>query len=356
MSSPQRFAAHLLRTASRAYAAAAVDCLRRERPQLLADGLPAEFADPLDDTQVRILHLAESVAVDRPALLEHSIAWYKVALHHRGVPADYLRANLDAIETALRQELPADAAAIARRHLLAARAHVERAPASLPSLLSRQAPHGDLAARFLLAVLEARGDDALDLLRGALDAGTTIADLHDHVLTVAQREAGRMWLMGEITIADEHYGSALADRALWLLHERLPRPPAGAPRVLTLGVGGNLHDLGLRLVAQRLQLAGFAVHHLGGNMPPGELDLLLADQRVDLIAVSATMALHLHALAQTIDHLRQAEAGGRRRPILVGGEPFRVVPDLHALLGADAAATDADGAVAAARRLVATPA
>lgn len=354
--SPHRFAARLLRTSSRAYAAAAVDAMQRVRPELLTSALPDGFADPLDDTQVRILHLAESLEFDRPALLEHSMAWYKVALHHREVPGDYLAANLDAIGTALRSELPGDAAAVVMRHLQRARGHLDAAPVELPSLLSRSAPHGELAARFLLAVLEGRGDDGLDLLRRALDDGATIADLHDHVLTVVQRESGRMWLTGEIVIADEHYGSGIVDRALWLLHERLPRPDADAPHVVSLGVGGNLHDFGLRLVAQRLQFAGFAVHHLGSNLPASELEWVLRDHPVDLLAISATLTLHLHTLAQTVQHVRRITGEARHVPILVGGTPFEVVPDLHTLVGADAAAVDAGQAVLAAGRLVAASA
>jgi len=351
--SPHRFAARLLRTSSRAYAAAAVERLQRDRPQLLASGLPAAFADPLDDTQVRILHLAESLEFDRPALLEHSMAWYKVALHHRDVPAEYLAANLDAIGAALRGELPAPVSGVVMRHLQRALAHLEAAPLELPSLMSRSAPYGELAARFLLAVLEGRGDDAMDLLRQALADGATIPELHDHVLTVVQRETGRMWSMAEIVIADEHYGSGIVDRALWLLHERLPRPAADAPHIVSLGVGGNLHDFGLRLVAQRLQFAGFAVHHLGANVPASELEWILRDRPVDLLAISATLTLHLHTLVQTIESVRARTGGSRHVPILVGGPPFEVVPDLHQLVGADAAAVDAGQAVAAAGRLIA---
>ena len=352
--SSSRFAAHLLRTSSRAYAAAAVGVLQREHPQLLADGMPAAFADPIDDTHVRILHLAESVAVDRPALLAHCTAWYKVALHHRGVPDDYLAANLEALATALQSELPSAAAAVVLRHLKLARAHLDEAPHDLPCLLSRSAPYGELAARFLLAVLEGRGDDAMDLVQGALADGATVADLHDHVLTVVQRETGRMWVMGEIAIADEHYGSAIVDRALCVLHERLPRPAADAPRVVTLGVGGNLHDFGLRLVAQRLQFAGFAVHYLGSNMPAMDLDQVLQDRRFDLVAIAATLVLHLGTLTQTIEQVREIASAGRHLPILVGGLPFEIVPDLHQVIGADAAAVDAESAVAAATRLVAS--
>lgn len=346
-------AASLLRSSARAYASAALHLLEQQHPDLLADGLPTTFAAPIDDLEVRVLHLAESVGVDRPVLLEHSVGWYKVAFHHRGVAAEYLPASLQAIDRALAAELPPDAAARCRRHLAQALAHCQRAPAELPSELSRALPLGEQAMRFLLAILERRAEDAVQLVRTLLAQGTTVEAIHDHVLTPVQREVGRMWLMGEIPIADEHYGSNVVDRVLWLLHERVPQPPADAPVVLALGVGGNLHSIGLRLVAQRLQLGGFHVQQLGANMPADDLAWALADRRVDLVALSATLVLHVHAAASTVAHLRLAQQQvARPTPILVGGEPFRIVPDLHSLIGADAAAHDAASAVAAARRLV----
>ena len=108
--------------------------------------------------------------------------------------------------------------------------------------------------RFLLANLEGRGEDALDYVRGALRDGLPIADIQDHILSPAQREAGRMWLMAEIPIADEHYGTAIVERALGILQESVPRPKPGARVVMTMGVAGNMHDLGLRVIGQRLQL------------------------------------------------------------------------------------------------------
>lgn len=345
-------AAALLRSSARAYASAALHELQRSAPAAVA-ALPPTFAAPLDDLEVRILHLAESIGVDRPALLQQSVAWYKVAFHHRGVPADYLERSLWAIERALQGELPADAAARATRHLEAARAHLASVPVVLPSELSRQAPCGELAMRFLLAILERRGEDAFVSLRNALRGGLSVEAIHDHVLTPVQREIGRMWLMGEVPIADEHFGSSIVERVLWLLQEHLPLPPEGAPTVLMLGVGGNLHDLGLRVVAQRLQIAGFAVQMLGANMPASDMEWALADRPVDLIALSVTLALHVHAAADMVAHVRMAQQKlARPAPILVGGDVFRRVPDLHTRIGADAAAFDAAGAVQAARRLL----
>lgn len=363
MSSPHQFAANLLRQSVRAYAAAVVDALTQQRPDLLAGGLPPTFARPVDDTEVRLLHLAEAVAFDRVELLLRSVEWYKVAFAHRDVPADYLDANLAAIGSVLQRELPPAAAAVAVRHVELARAGLAAAPAELPTVLSLQAPHGELAARFLLAVLEGRGEHAVGMVRSAVQAGLGIAELHDHVLTPVQRELGRMWLMAEVPIADEHYGSGLVDRVLWSLYDHLPPPPADAPVVLTMGVGGNLHDFGLRMVAQRLQLAGYRVHHLGSNMPLGDLEWALQDRQVDLIAISATMVLHLSTLAATIADIRRIDQqridqkGGaaRRTPVLVGGEVFGRVDGLGVAVGADAAAGSAEAAVQAVQTLLTRP-
>lgn len=361
MALPHAFTANLLRTSVRAYAAAVVEHMQTASPQALTAELPEGFARPVDDTEVRLLHLAESVAFDRPELLQHAMRWYKVALHHREVPPRYLEANLEAIGAVLARELPASAAAVVIRHVEHARHALRAAPVELPSELDLAAPHGELAAKFLLAVLEGRGDDAVQLLRGAIrgegpaEQRIEIAALHDHVLTPVQRELGRMWLMREVPIADEHYGSSIVDRVLWALHDQLPRPDAAAPTVLTMGVGGNMHDFGLRMVAQRLQLAGLRVHHLGSNMPASDLEWALQERPFDLIAISATMILNLSTLAATVDDVRRIEAQRpqpRRVPILVGGEIFGHVEGLHAAIGADAAASDAVSAVRAACALL----
>jgi MerR family transcriptional regulator, light-induced transcriptional regulator len=344
----------MLQRSARAYAQAALRALEASDEALAAAKLPSTFVHPLEDIEARILQLAAAVHVDAPELFAHTLRWYKVALHHRDVPAEYLVATLDALEAALSVELPESAAAVVRRHLAAGAAALRDAPVDLESHLDRSRPHGTLAMRFLLANLESRGEDALDLVRRAMADGVGVAEIHDHVLVPVQREVGRMWLMAEIPVADEHYGSGVVERTLWLLQDRLPRPGPDAPKVLTMGAGGNLHDFGLRIVAQRLQLAGCAVTNLGANLPATDIAWALTDRRPDLVAMSATMVMHLPALGESIRSVqRTTSADGQRPvPILCGGEPFRIVPDLHRLLGADACATDAESAVAAAQRLL----
>jgi methanogenic corrinoid protein MtbC1 len=185
----------------------------------------------------------------------------------------------------------------------------------------------------------------------ARTAGATVEDLHDLVLARVLRELGRMWSMVEIPIADEHYGTRIVERAMDLLVRTATPAPANGRRVLTLSVGGNQHDLGIRMVAERFELRGWQALQLGADMPGSDLEWTLSDRAVDLVAMSATLVLHLGSLESTIAQLRHG-LGDRCPPILVGGAPFVVVPDLWAVVGADGCAPDAGAAVEVGERLV----
>lgn len=350
MQTDSRFAAGLLRASARGYAVAAVERLRQQRPDLL-QRLPRQFADPIDDTEVRLRILAEALAVDRPELFCNQIEWYRVALAHRDVPDDYLSENLRHCGGVLANELPAACRASAERHLTLARQRLPTAPRDLPCTLEADGPLVDEARRFLLALLENRGRDALAIIRNAHAAGASIEDLHDLVLTRVQRELGRMWSMVEIPIADEHYATRIVERAMDVLTDSMPPPPADGRRVLTLSVGGNQHDIGVRMVAERFELHGWQTLQLGADMPGTDLEWTLSDRSVDLVALSATLVLHVGAAEATIAQLRQG-LGKRCPPILVGGQPFTVVPDLWTIIGADGCASDARTAVAVGERLV----
>ena len=98
MPSEREFTAGLLRSSARAYASATLHTLHASCPSLVDTALPPTFARPIDDLEVRLLQISASVAVDRPALLQDVLGWYKVAFHHRDVPSEYLAATLQAID------------------------------------------------------------------------------------------------------------------------------------------------------------------------------------------------------------------------------------------------------------------
>jgi methanogenic corrinoid protein MtbC1 len=248
--------------------------------------------------------------------------------------------------------LPIECHAALQRHVDVALQRLATAPTEIPSWLEGDGPLRDAARRFLLAVLENRRRDALDLVLELRKAGASVADLHDHVLSTAQREIGRMWLMGEIPIADEHFASRIVESCIDRLSTTIEPAPPRHCTVLMFAVGGDMHSIGLRMVADRFEAHGYDVWNLGADMPASDLDWLLADRKVDLIAIGATLALHVGTARSTIALLRAAPAE-THAPILVGGGPFAVVPDLWRIVGADAVANEPEQAVRCAEKLLA---
>ncbi len=345
MPAVDRFAASLMRQGALACARDTVEVMRRDAAELLARGVPETFADPVEDTRVRILTLAEAIDVDRTALFTHQVAWYRTALAYRGVDDGYLPANLRALGAALAMALPPECVPLVQRHLAAAEATLRAAPGELPSWLAGVGTLRGEARRFVLALLENRGADAIALVLRLHADGVPAVDLHEHVLMLAMREIGRMWLMAEIPIADEHFASRVVEACIErLAADSKPVPPTGR-KVLSFAVGGDQHGLPIRFVAERFVMRGHEVWHLGADMPASDLEWMLQDRQVDLVACGASMVLHLGSARATIERFR-ASSGDRCPPILIGGAPFAVVPDLHQVLGADAGAGDAATALA----------
>lgn len=239
-----------------------------------------------------------------------------------------------------------------QRHLAVAEAAARAAPRELPSWLAGTGPLLDAARRFLLAALENRRDDAIGAVLRLRADGVAVADLHDHVLALVLREVGRMWLMAEIPIADEHFVSRVVEACVERLAERAESVKPTGRKVLLFGVGGDQHGLAVRFVADRLAMRGHEVWFLGPDQPASDLEWTLQDRAVDLIACGASLVLHLGSARATIEQLR-ASLRDRCPPILVGGAPFAVAPDLYRVLGADAGAADAATAVARADELLA---
>ncbi len=338
--------AELMRQSARGLASAAAHHLAHSRPELAAIELPRTFGSVRSDLELRMTQLAEAVAVAEPGLFAEVCNWQRVAFDARNVPADYMAAGVAAMRSALQEELAPAVLSCVEPVLQAAQQALAKPSVRPDSPIEAYAPRIDVARRFLLATLEGRGEAALDVVRAELAAGIPIADLHDHVLIPVLQEVGHMWLLGESPIADEHLATQLVGRALDMIHMQLPPAADGAPKVLAFAVGGNQHDLGLRIVAQRLQLAGYEVTNLGRDLPASDLPWAMTDRDYDMLAVSVMLLQQLGA-AREVVHERRRLLDGRPR-ILLGGPLFGRWPTLHEKLGADAGAGCADQAVAAA--------
>jgi methanogenic corrinoid protein MtbC1 len=346
-----QFASSLLLASSRTYAAGTVDRQFAIQPEAVERYGPRGFTTLVDETEMRIHHLAEAAATDRPALFDAHLAWVKVAAVSRDVPVEFLATNLVCLRDELEERLPPGPAALTAKIITGGLEALERAHDVASTVLADDSPNVDLGRRYLLAVLEGRRADAIELILEARDAGVANEDLHG-LLQRVQGEMGRMWQMNQIHSAEEHLGSRIAEELMIILRSRSPRPPRIGRRVLIACVAGNHHELGARMVSDHFEMSGWDALLLGANTPSADVIHGIHDFQPDLLAVSANLTLHVGKTAELIASLR-ADPLCADVPVMVGGGPFNLVPDLWQVVGADGHATSASDAVAVGEKLVA---
>ncbi|MCC6783002.1 MAG: cobalamin-dependent protein [Planctomycetes bacterium] len=292
-------------------------------------------------------HLGQALAAGRVEIFVLHTRWLAETLAARHGSRVAVRELLLALREELEHAVPAAAWPRVRAAFTAALDGLETVQPPVDSLLRDGAPRVELARRYLLAVLEARLDDAVRLVLDAAQGGASIEELIAEVVIPVQQELGRMWQCGEASVAEEHLASQVAARLLTLLDAQATRAPRRERRILVACVEGNDHDFGARLLASAFERQGWQAILLGANTPAAELATAVEQFQPDLIALSAGTALHVRATAATVAAIRARAPG--RTPILVGGGAFAAVQGLWRDVGADGTAADAASALAWAR-------
>ncbi len=313
----------------------------------------------------RLQYLAEAIAADRVGIFLESVEWARAAFLAREMEPNDLLESLKALEETVRAELPAQVASRAGRFIAEGIATLERAPRDdgvVASLLDEPYVDGTRARLYLMHMLERKQAKAVDVLLEAVRSGKSVADVYESVIAPALVEVGRMWHLREATVADEHYVTTATQAAMSVLRAKLPAGNSNGKWALAASVGGDLHDVGIRMVSDLLESDGWQVDCLGANMPT--IDILdhirddVADTgdgtasrvKFDLICLSASTGLAVRSIADAIAAIRR-ECGTDCPAILVGGGPFRAIPDLWKVVGADGCALSASDAVRAAARV-----
>lgn len=346
------FAATLLEASRRAWSANCAWRLGETRPELSSVVGLSGSEDWRAHFDGLLQHLSVALEFGAPELFVQQVAWLRISFDARGVEPGVLAGTLLCLRDELRERLPERAAACVTDLIDVAAMEIARPAADAPTALVGEDSHSVSAREYLFAALDGRREDAISVLTRALESGMTASVVTSDVLGRVQAELGALWQRAELSIVEEHLVSRTTEEALARIHARAPRATPNGRRVLILGVAGDLHDLGLRVVAAHFEAAGWTPIFLGASVPPAEAASAAAEFDVHLVTVGATLVTQIRSAAEFIALLRK-DPSTRATPVIFGGRPFQVAPELWRTLGANGAAANAPAAVALGERLVA---
>lgn len=173
---------------------------------------------------------------------------------------------------------------------------------------------GDRLAEGLAALADAlrRLDEPaaqviVDRLLAAFTAETVMRD----VLLPCLREMGERWQRGELSIAQEHFGSNVLRARLMHLARGWGR--GRGPRALLACAPGERHDIGLVAFGVALYRNGWRIAFLGADVPVGAVLEVAAVSPPDIVVLSAVTPERFAGLEPGLRRL------ARIAPIALGG-------------------------------------
>ena len=211
----------------------------------------------------------------------------------------------------------------------------------------------EILRRLSEAVQAYDSNAAAEAARAATENGISPVKSIEKGLAVGLRVIGDKFEEGELWLPHLVMGAEAMEAAVKVLEEHMPLEELEATRKGTVVIGtveGDLHDLGLRIVASMLRANGFKVHDLGCDTSSLDFIDKAKEAKADIIAVSSLMTTTMPFMKDIIEAL---EAAGIRDQykVLVGGGP--VSEEWAKLIGADGYGRDAAAAVRTALQLVA---
>jgi MerR family transcriptional regulator, light-induced transcriptional regulator len=278
------------------------------------------------------------------------LCWLGSVLAARAIPVEHLAVSLDLLGEFFAERMDATDAVAVIAALQAARdgflnaGNAPLAPAMRPDRWPEAEP-------FAAALLAGHSREALAVMGRCIDDGRSLVDVELHVIQPSLYDIGEGWQANQVTVAKEHMATAIALSVMTIGLLRSPPSATLGKRALLACVEGNAHCVGLRMVADAFQLAGWDVQYLGANVPGSAIVRQAEEWRPDLVGLSVSFVQQLRVVKEVIAQLRE-RLGEARPAVIIGGIAINRFNRLADMVGADASGVDAQSAVAYANQIV----
>lgn len=284
-------------------------------------------------------YLESALLSNDPVIFTQYALWLKDVLISRGVPASHLGTSFDLLATFFSNNLPADDALeistvldSARLALMQDAAPVRYGENRLPALSQTE--------QYRQSVLHGQHRAAASLMKQAMDDGHTLTQASVRLVQPALYQIGNLWQQNLITVSQEHLATAISQNVLASAYVQATFAPPVGKTAMFACVEGNHHSIGLHMLSDAFETAGWDVLFLGANLPLMDLTREVDKLRPDLLALSISLPNQVVIASRCIGMLH-AEMGSACPAIWVGGIPTLGNQDMWRITQADGWACDA---------------
>lgn len=200
----------------------------------------------------------------------------------------------------------------------------------------------DWSNRLEARIIEGDEAGAWGVIEAALASGNAPSQIYTDLITPALVSIGHKWHAGEVSIAQEHLGTAVTMRLIGRMGPRFARKGRPKGVVVVTTPAGERHAMPSLMVSDLLRGAGFQVIDLGVDVPAEALAEILAGvDDLTAVCVSSTRVEADRTVRRSVRAIRDVVPD---TPIFLGGASIAGAEHAKAL-GAGGWAADGPGAV-----------
>lgn len=306
------------------------------------------------DIKYHVRYLSDAVDAESQTIFLQYVQWVKTLFSSISIPYESFVESLKAIEEVIEKRVsssPPDGTERALGYLEESIKQFSRMPVTRESLITEENPMAEIANMYLTSMLDRDRNRAMKLILDEVESGRDIRDIYENVFQVSQWEIGRLWQENKISVAQEHYCTAVTQLVMSRLYPYIFNREKNGLVFVGASVGDELHELGIRMIADFFELDGWDTYFLGAHMPSDSIVETVKEEEAHVLGISVTIAYHLHKAKEIIEKVRTNPDLSEIK-ILVGGYPFNQDSELWKRVGADGTGSTARDAIVTAKNLI----
>jgi methanogenic corrinoid protein MtbC1 len=303
------------------------------------------------DAGYHLPFLSESIAANNPNIFGEYVRWVRKLFRGLNFPDHVMITTLESTRSVLETYLSGDQMKTVSRFILSGIQALGSEQEEEKSYILPGNPQYQLAREYHDHLIRGDKNTASRLILNAVENNVPIKEIYLNVFQISQYEVGRRWLASEITVAQEHFCSAATQMIMSQLYPYIFSGDRSGKNMVAASIGGELHEMGIRMVADFFEMDGWNTYYLGANTPMRSILDAAEHNKASLICLSIAMPYHGRLLKQCIDEIRDHPQGSNLKILVGGNAVIRRNGDYQAF-GADGFAENAESAVDLANKLL----
>jgi excisionase family DNA binding protein len=171
-------------------------------------------------------------------------------------------------------------------------------------------------------------DSVQQVLTGLYLGQYPLYQIYDRLLVPVLHELGNRWMEGKLSIIEEHIASQIIRDAVVRLQGIIRVPKKKIGNVICLNLSNELHDIGLKMVQNILELRGYKTHYSGQKTPLFDFEQLMHKIKPNRLYISSTYVENPEEDQKEIENIYDM-CKENAIDIFVGGPGFDMIDYSH---------------------------